>query len=183
VPIGLAFADRGDQDGLAHDIHDLSIVPHGITLYPSHVHPQGRGRVRLASADPEAGPRIDHELLGCEQDMASLIAVCRQAREIMQTPRMAAKATEELPGPAVQTDAEWADFLRSHAFRANHPIGTCRMGTDDAAVVDPHLRVSGVSGLRVVDASIFPTITSGNTNAPTIMVAERASELILEERG
>jgi choline dehydrogenase-like flavoprotein len=115
--------------------------------------------------------------------MTALIAACRVAREIFRTPVMQAKGVvEELPGEAVQTDDEWAAFLRGTAFRPYHPVGTCRMGSDDAAVVDPELRVRGVEGLRVVDASIFPTVTSGNTNAPVIMVAERAADLIRSGR-
>jgi choline dehydrogenase-like flavoprotein len=98
----------------------------------------------------------------------------------MATPDMKAKLTGEvLPGSGVQTEEEWAAFLRANAFRANHPVGTCRMGSDAHSVVDTNLRVRGVDSLRVVDASIFPLITSGNTNAPTIMVAERAADLIL----
>jgi choline dehydrogenase-like flavoprotein len=113
--------------------------------------------------------------------MTALIAACRQAREIFHTPVMKAKVSEKLPSDDVQTDEQWAAYLRTHAFHAYHPTGTCRMGPDDSSVVDPELRVRGVVGLRVVDASIFPTITSGNTNAPVIMVAERAADLILQE--
>jgi choline dehydrogenase-like flavoprotein len=80
----------------------------------------------------------------------------------------------------VQSDEEWEAYLRASAFRVYHPVGTCRMGSDDSAVVDPELRVRGIQALRVVDASIFPTIPSGNTNAPTIMVAERAADLIMD---
>ena len=83
-----------------------------------------------------------------------------------------------MPGPQVQTDQEWAAFLRDEAWPTAHPAGTCRMGGDDGSVLDPQLRVRGVDGLRVVDASIMPEMTSGNTNAPTIMIAEKASDLI-----
>jgi choline dehydrogenase-like flavoprotein len=149
-------------------------------LYPSFVHPKGRGTVRLASRDPAALPVIEHSLVAGE-DMPALIAACRQAREIFRTPVMKARqVVEELPGEDVETDEQWAEFLRRHAFRPYHPVGTCRMGSDDGAVVDPELRVRGIDALRVIDASVFPRITSGNTNAPVIMVAERAADLILK---
>jgi choline dehydrogenase len=181
IPIGMSFSPSpSGDDGLQHDIHDFAVAPHGLTIYPSDVHPQSRGQLRLSSAIPDAYPIIDHELLGNPRDLRALIAACRQGREIMATPDMKAKLTGEvLPGSGVQTEEEWAAFLRGHAFRANHPVGTCRMGSDEHSVVDTKLRVRGVDSLRVVDASIFPTITSGNTNAPTIMVAERAADLIL----
>ena len=150
-------------------------------VYPSFVHPVGRGTVRLASSDPSATPAIEHELVS-GHDMTALIAACRQAREIFHTPVMKARAvTEQLPSDDVQTDEQWATYLRTHAFHAYHPTGTCRMGSDGSSVVDPQLRVRGLQGLRVVDASIFPTITSGNTNAPVIMVAEQAADLILHD--
>ena len=88
---------------------------------------------------------------------------------------------QEMPGEDVETDAEWTEYLRRQSFRPFHPVGTCRMGSDENAVVDPELRVRGIEGLRVVDASVFPTITSGNTNAPVIMIAERAADLILNK--
>jgi choline dehydrogenase-like flavoprotein len=123
---------------------------------------------------------IEHEMFGCTEDLDNLVRVCRQARDIMATPAMKAKVTaEEIPGEQVQTDREWAEFLKANAFRPYHPVGTCRMGSDDRSVVDPQLRVRGAEGLRVVDASVFPTITSGNTNAPTIMLAERGVDLML----
>ncbi|HET6951300.1 MAG TPA: GMC family oxidoreductase N-terminal domain-containing protein [Acidimicrobiales bacterium] len=176
MPVGMGWEGEGSES--VHSIHDVKILPNRVMIYPSFVHPKGRGAVRLASADPLATPVIDHELVGGD-DMQALISACRQAREIFQTPVMKARdVVEELPGDGVQTDEEWADFLRGAAFRPYHPVGTCRMGSDDDAVVDPELRVNGVEGLRVVDASIFPTVTSGNTNAPVIMVAERASDLI-----
>ena len=177
MPAGMGWDAEGDEP--VHNIHDVKILPHRFMLYPSFVHPTARGTVRLASSDPLATPLIEHELVG-RTDMAALIAACRQAREIMQTSVMKAKdVVEELPGDTVQTDEEWTKFLRGNAFRPFHPVGTCRMGSDENAVVDPELRLRGAEGLRVVDASVFPTITSGNTNAPVIMVAERAADLIL----
>jgi len=178
MPVGMKFPEDDGGDGTLHSIHDVKIVP-GLMVYPSFVHPTGRGTVRLASNDPAATPVIEHELVGGD-DMTALIAACRQARDIFHMPAMKAKdVVEEMPGDDVQTDEEWTAFLRAGAFRPFHPVGTCRMGSDDGSVVDPSLRVRGVQGLRIVDASIFPTITSGNTNAPVIMVAERAAELML----
>lgn len=177
MPLGMGWDAEGSEP--VHSIHDVKILPNRVMLYPSFTHPTARGTVRLASSDPLATPLIDHELIS-GADLEALIAACRQAREIFQTPAMKAKdVVEELPGDAVQSDQEWATFLRGNAFRPFHPVGTCRMGSDAGAVVDPELRVRGADGLRVVDASIFPTITSGNTNAPVIMVAERAADLIL----
>lgn len=179
MPAGMGWDAEGEEP--VHSIHDVKILPHRVMVYPSFVHPSARGTVRLASRDPLSTPLIEHELVG-GTDMDALISACRQAREIMQTSVMKAKnVVEELPGDAVQSDQQWAQFLRGNAFRPFHPVGTCRMGTDQNAVVDPRLRVRGVEGLRVVDASIFPTITSGNTNAPVIMVAERAADLILDD--
>jgi choline dehydrogenase-like flavoprotein len=178
MPVGVEFkTDGGTAD--THGIHDVKVLPNRVMVYPSFVHPAGRGTVRLASNNPMATPRIEHQLVS-GTDMTALIAACRQARQIFHAPAMKAKhALEEMPGDAVQTEDDWADYLRTYAFRPYHPVGTCRMGSDGGAVVDPELRVRGVDGLRVVDASIFPTITSGNTNAPVIMVAERAADLIL----
>ncbi len=179
MPIGLDFNEEHHGQG-AHNIHDVKPA-NGMMVYPSFVHPSGRGTVRLASSDPMAYPIIDHELVGGD-DLKALMAACRHARDIFQTPAMKAKSVVEvLPGDRVQTDDEWAAFLRTYSFRPYHPVGTCRMGSDDDAVVDPQLRVRGVDGLRVVDASIFPAITSGNTNAPTIMVSEKAAAMILQD--
>jgi choline dehydrogenase-like flavoprotein len=178
IPIGMQFKN---EDGEVEQEHgrDAKMLPHAMMVYPSFVHPTTRGSVQLASSDPSAPPVLEHALLG-GSDMAALIAACRLARAIFQTSVMKAKdVVEEIPGDAVQTDDQWSSYLREGSFRPYHPTGTCRMGSDEASVVDPQLRVRGIEALRVVDASIFPTITSGNTNAPTIMVAERAADLIL----
>jgi choline dehydrogenase-like flavoprotein len=178
MPVGMEFGQNADAED-THGLYDVKIVPNRVMLYPSCVHPTGRGTVRLASADSSATPVIEHSLVGGD-DMTALIAACRQAREIFRTPVMKARnVVEELPGDDVQTDTQWTSYLQRQSFRPYHPVGTCRMGTDGDAVVDPELRVRGVDGLRVIDASVFPTITSGNTNAPVIMVAERAADLIL----
>lgn len=150
-----------------------------VTAMPAFLRPSGRGTVSLRSADPLDNPVIRHELIGHPDDVAGLIAGVRLARRIFQQPsiRKYLKA-EVLPGDALQTDEELANFLRFAAFKGAHASGTCKMGTDEAAVVDPQLRVRGVAGLRVVDASVMPVVVSGNTNAATMMIAERASDLI-----
>lgn len=181
MPVGMEFTrdENADAEEGAHGLYNVKIVPRRVMVYPSCVHPKGRGAVRLGSGDPAAAPVIEHSLVG-DEDMPELIAACRQAREIFHTPVMQARqVVEEMPGDDVQTDEQWTTYLRQQSFRPFHPVGTCRMGSDDDAVVDPQLRLRGIDGLRVVDASVFPTITSGNTNAPVIMVAERAADLIL----
>ncbi len=179
MPVGMEFQDNRGQASHEHNVHKVKVLPHSMMVFPSFVHPKGRGTVRLASADPGDQPVFDHQLLP-DADMAQLVAACRQARAIINAPAMKDRgAVEAVPGDRVQTDEEWAAFLRMTSFRPYHPVGTCRMGADDGAVVDPQLRVRGVEGLRVVDASVFPTVTSGNTNAPVVMVAEKAADLIL----
>jgi len=179
MPVGMEFQNREGEASHEHNVHKVKVLPHSMMVFPSFVHPKGRGTVRLASADPAEQPVFDHQLLP-DADMTQLIAACRQAREIINAPAMKDNgAVEVVPGERVQSDEEWAGFLRMTSFRPYHPVGTCRMGADDESVVDPQLRVRGVQGLRVVDASVFPTVTSGNTNAPVVMVAEKAADLIL----
>ena len=163
-----------------HDVNQLRLMSVAtISLMPSVSHPKQRGAVGLRSADPADGPRIVHELLGNPDDLRVLIAASRRARDIAASDALRPYVTGELmPGPTVQTDDEWIDYFRTYAYRGEHPAGTCRMGTDKLAVVDPQLKVRGVDGLRVVDTSIMPTLTTGHTNAPTIMIAERAADFI-----
>jgi choline dehydrogenase len=193
--IGTPSANKIDHDGeaaalgadagragprLTHDVNAMRLLPQfSVTTYPCLLHPRARGTVRLRSGDPAGRPVIDHELLAEPDDVAGLIEAARLVRGIYESPAMKARVIEEMrPGPAVQTDTQWAEYLRTHTFRCEHPVGTARMGIDAAAVVDPELRVHGVRGLRVVDASVLPTLVSGNTNAATMVVAERASDLI-----
>ena len=143
-------------------------------------YPRSRGHVRLRSADPEAPPVISHALLADNDDMDRLIKGCRQVREILNGPAFAPyRIGERLPGPDVQSDAEWRDFLRQTAFLGYHPAGTCKMGNDALAVTRPDLTVRGVDGLRVADASVMPSLTSGNTNATVMMIGERAADFVL----
>lgn len=151
-----------------------------ITAIPNVARPASRGRVTLGSADFRAPPRIFPRLLEAEADVRALIAGCREIRRIMAAPPMARHVVEErVPGRPDMTDADWEAFLRAESVTVFHPVGTCKMGRDPEAVVDHRLRVHGVGRLRVVDASIMPQLVGGNTNAPTMMIGERAADLIL----
>ncbi len=156
------------------------IVAHshpGVGIYVDLGRPRQRGQITLRSADPAAPPRIRYELLGNAHDVASLILGCRIARRIFAAPSFRSiVADERFPGAAVSTDAEWRQALKSLVSVFHHPTGTCAMGSDDQSVVDPRLRVHGIDNLRIADASVMPTPINGNTNAATIMIAERAAE-------
>ena len=156
---------------------------HGMTLNTAYLRPQSRGHVTLASADPMAEPLIDPDYLSHADDWRHSIDGFKLAREILDQPsfRKLYKA-EHLPGKEVRTDAQIAGYIRQWAKTDFHPAGTCKMGADDMAVVDTDLRVRGVEGLRVIDASIMPTLISGNTNAPSIMIGERGVDAILGRR-
>jgi choline dehydrogenase-like flavoprotein len=156
---------------------------HGFCLHVCVLHPYSRGTVSLASADPAADPAIDPGYLSDSRDLEILVKGAKIAREIALTPPLAGYCDKELHGVTDgMTDAQWEDHIRSRADTIYHPVGTCRMGTDDMAVVDPQLRVRGLEGLRVVDASIMPTLIGGNTNAPTIAIAEKAADMICGKR-
>lgn len=152
---------------------------HAVTMGPVLVNPRARGWVRLRSADPAAKPRILTNSLRDEEDVAALVAGVRLSREIAAAGPFAEVLGRELfPGAEADTEEAIAADARRRAELLYHPVGTCRMGSDPEAVVSPKLRVNGIERLRVVDASVMPTITSGNTNAPTIMIAEKAADLI-----
>jgi choline dehydrogenase len=152
---------------------------HACTIAPVLVSPRSRGQVTLRSSDPRAKPCILTRSLTEPEDVASMMAGLRLALRIAASPPLADKVVKELTlGSAVESDAELEQALRERVELIYHPVGTCRMGTGEDAVLDPELRLRGLEGLRVVDASVFPSITGGNTNAPTIMVAERAADLI-----
>jgi choline dehydrogenase len=151
----------------------------GYSILFSLMTPASRGQVRLASTDPADPPLIDPHYLQDPADVARMVAGLRLAREVGTMPALASVRSAELfPGAQVQTDAEIHDYLRRSVTTYFHPVGTCRMGTDDLAVVDPQLRVRGLDGLRVADASVMPSLVSGNTNAAVLAVAERAAYLI-----
>ena len=154
-------------------------IGHGYAISPVNLYPRSRGRVTLSVPDAHAAPLIDPALLAVADDIQPLVRAIRLARRILAAPMFARfKATERAPGARVQSDAEIADFIRSTAYTVHHQVGTCRMGTGVDAVVDPQLRAHGLLGLRVVDASVIPTIVGGNTNAVVVMIAERAADLI-----
>ena len=154
----------------------------GYTVHACHLHPRSRGRLRLRSADPAQPVAIHANYLGDAEghDLKRMIEAARLSREILaQRPFDHCRGNPVFPEHELDTDAEYIEFIRRKAETVYHPVGSCRMGSDDRAVVDSELRVRGVEGLRVIDASIMPSLPTGNTNAPTIMIAERASALIL----
>ncbi len=154
----------------------------GLQLTTVFLHPRDRGTVELRSRDPLAGPVIRHRLLGTDDDTRDLLAGVAEARRIMAEPALREFVGDHFePELSCRTEDDWLDFLRQNATYGSHPVGTCAMGSDDDAVVDPQLRVRGVEGLRISDASVMPTITSGNTNAATMMIGERAAREILPE--
>ncbi|WP_417618275.1 GMC oxidoreductase, partial [Oceanisphaera sp.] len=152
---------------------------HGFQVHIGHNKPKSRGTVKVASADPTVAPKIRFNYLEHEDDREGFRACVRLTREIINQPAMDPYRAEEIqPGEQINTDDEIDAFVRQTVESAYHPSCTCPMGTDQWAVVGPDTRVHGIQGLRVVDSSIFPTIPNGNLNAPTIMVAERAADLI-----
>ena len=156
---------------------------HGYALSTVGLYPHSRGRISLASADARDPPLLDPNLLGDPRDLAPLLRGLRLSRRLFAAPAFAAyRAVEVAPGPDVQSDAALEDYVRRAASTVHHPVGTCRMGPGADCVVDPALRVHGVEGLRVVDASVFPSIVGGNTNAVVIMVAEKAADGMLGQR-
>ena len=183
-PYGTVNAQRVAEKDTTGDDHDVTAVEMAdaptVTALIQTLHPEVRGTIELRSAEPTDPVLIRHQLLAENRDVQTMVDAARIVREIFATsPLREHVVNEVLPGPHVQTDREWATFLRDgQAWPTAHPAGTCRMGGDDGSVLDPQLRVRGVDGLRVVDASIMPEMTSGNTNAPTIMIAEKASDLI-----
>jgi choline dehydrogenase len=157
--------------------------PHpAVTTSVCHLRPHSRGRVSLKSADPRMPPAIFANYFSQEEDRNAMVAGLRWIRSIFAHGPIADHVSEETaPGPQVQTDEDLLAFIRDNGQSMYHPVGTCKMGPDNLAVVDERLRVHGIGGLRVADASIMPTIPSGNTNAPAIMVGEKAADLILED--
>ena len=189
APFGVhsGIGEAGDHEEgaeISHDVHAMKLVSvAAVTVYPSVLHPVGRGAVTLRSANPLDPPVVTHQLIGADADLAALATACRKVRDIFEQPAIKGLVAHELvPGRVVDSDQQFEAFLRGAAFGGQHPISTCRMGTDDLAVVDPSLRVRGVDGLRIADASIMPTLISGHTNAATIMIAEKAADLIRSAR-
>jgi len=170
-----SYASRDARGAVAHPFP-------GFSLSAVHLRPDSRGSVHIKSPDPLTPPAIRFNFLETWYDLQALTAGMRLARRFTEQPALAPYVAEELlPGPAVTTDAEFEANIRANANSNLHPVGTCRMGPDGGCVVDPRLRVHGIDGLRVADASIMPTVPAGNTNAPSIMIGEKAADMILED--
>jgi choline dehydrogenase len=171
-----SYASRGPSGAVAHDFP-------GFSLSAVHLRPDARGTVLLKSPDPLVPPAIRFNFLQTQYDIQALTAGMRMVRGFTKQPSLVPYVAEEIvPGPGVNTDAEFEASIRRNALSNLHPVGTCRMGLEGSdSVVDPRLRVHGVGRLRVVDAAIMPTVPAGNTNAPTIMIAEKAAAMILED--
>ncbi len=150
-----------------------------ITLYASVCHPRSRGRIVL---DEDGKPQVEHRMFADPQDMQTLIAGCRLIDQIYRTDTMRGLVVADRnPNPVPDSDEDWAAFIRKHVAPGYHAVGTCRMGSDESAVVDPSLKLKGLSGIRVADASIMPSLTSTNTNATAIMIGEKAADIILNK--
>jgi choline dehydrogenase len=172
VKISVApFSSDRLQDGL----HPWSGF--GLTVY--QLRPESRGEIRLKSANPSDPPAMFPNYLATETDRRAIVDGLKVGRRILATPHMQHFITEEYqPGSSVQTDEQLLQHARNTGGTVFHPTSTCKMGVDPMAVVDPELRVHGIESLRVVDASIMPTVVSGNTNAATIMIGEKAADLV-----
>ena len=152
----------------------------GITVMAHQLRPESKGSIHLKSADPGQQPAINFNFLAERIDRDVLLASMRTVRRLLEAPALAWLEPEEFaPGHDAQSDDALLDFVSRNAETTYHPIGTCKMGSDPMAVVDDELRVHGLAGLRVADASIMPTLTSGNTNAPSIMIGEKAARMVL----
>ena len=173
IHIAPAFVVRGGVNP------EDRIPGHGFTINTTFLRPKSRGEVRIPSADPNDEPLINPRYFSHPEDRQMSLTQIRTTREILRQPSMARIiADERFPGSHLQTDEELWDYVKEYGCCDYHPVGSCRMGPDDASVVDTQLRVRGVTGLRVVDASIAPTPISGNTMAPTMAIAEKAADLI-----
>ena len=153
---------------------------HGYGVISINVRPKSRGAVTLKSADPRAAPNIDPNFFAHDEDLQTVLTGLKLGRRILDTrPFQRLKAWEIIPGDEVQSDEAWIDHIRKTMVTVHHPSGTCAMGSDPSSVTDPELRVRGIDGLRVADASVFPRPIAGNSNAGVVMVAEKAADLIL----
>jgi choline dehydrogenase len=187
-----AKSDPGrETPNLEYHVQPLSLDRFGAPLHPfpaftasvCNLRPESRGWIRIAAPDPRVQPSIRPNYLSAQADRKVAAEALRLTRRICAQPALARYRAEEFkPGPEIESDEDLARAAGDIATTIFHPVGTCKMGRDDMAVVDERLRVRGLAGLRVVDASIMPTITSGNTNSPVIMIAEKASDMIREDR-
>jgi len=192
VPLRMYFRTR---EGLETPDATISVMPFltervnrvrrlakecGITMNVNVLRSESIGSIHIKSADPAEPPAIRFNFLSAEMDRTGILHAMRKGRELMAASPIAEIVGEEIaPGAAYQTDEELLEWVRNNAETTYHPIGTCKMGSDTMAVVDDQLRVHGIKGLRVADASIMPTLTSGNTNAPSIMIGEKCAAMIL----
>jgi choline dehydrogenase len=196
VPIRMYFRTR---PGLDSPDATISVAPflyeivgrerrvsrrRGITMNINVLRSESTGSIHIKSADPAEAPAIRFNFLSTQHDRDGVLAAMRKGRELMATSPLREITGEEIaPGAHLQSDDELLEWVRTHAETTYHPVGTCKMGGDPMAVVDPELRVHGLSGLRVADASIMPTLTSGNTNAPCIMIGEKCAQMVLAAAG
>lgn len=162
---------------------NIQTVP-GTTATVCHLRPESRGSVHIKSTDPAVHPAIRANYLATENDRKAMISAVRKVREYFAAPALHKfRADEVKPGKLAQSDEQILEFIQAEAESVYHPVGTCKMGSDDMAVVDDRLRVHGVENLRVADASIMPLVTSGNTNAPAIMIADKCADMLLQDAG
>lgn len=172
------YSNGGASGKHGSSLHEFS----GLSATVIMLRPESRGTVEIGSADPRQAPLIKSRYLASDSDARALMRGVRAVQEIMRQPALEPFVGEAVePGADVVSDDDVIEYLRNFGNTGFHPTSTCRMGVDETAVVDPRLRVHGFAGLRVVDASIMPAVTSGNTNAPVIMIAEKASDMILED--
>ena len=165
-----------------HNLGDALDPFSGVTVTCTLLRPESRGHVRIKSADPRQAPAIHPNYLATRKDRDTLLAGVKALRRIANAPALARHVVEEVdPGPRCEGDDALLDFIRRRGSTVYHPVSTCRMGPDAKAVVDERLRVRGFDGLRVIDASIMPSVVSGNTNAATIMIAEKGADMVLED--
>jgi choline dehydrogenase len=163
---------------IGEELHSFS----GVTGVCTLLRPESRGHVQIKSADARTAPAIHPNYLSAQKDRDTLVAGVRALRAIVQSPALAQHIAEEVePGAGCASDDEMIDYIRRRGSTVYHPVSTCRMGSDARAVVDERLRVRGFAGLRVIDASIMPSLVSGNTNAATIMIGEKGAAMVLED--
>ena len=169
---------RFSADVAGGKLHDYS----GFTVSVCQLRPESRGTIQIRSPDPREAPSIQPNYLDTPVDRATMVAGMRLARKIAEIPAMRSYVRREvLPGPGVESDEEMLEYVQNYGSTIFHPTSTCRMGPDDAAVVDERLRVRGIQSLRVADASVMPTVVSGNTNATCIMIGEKVADMLLED--
>jgi choline dehydrogenase len=177
LPLSYDMAPQVQCAALAQMTHEPTVM-----IQANVCHPFSRGSVRLRSRDPEVLPQVSHQLLGDERDLHTLVGACQLIERIFSAgPLRRFVQSDRTPSPPPADAAGWASFVRDNANVCYHPVGTCRMGTDEQAVLDPRLSVRGLQSLRVVDASVMPRLLSANTNAAAIMIGERGSDFLLAD--